>query len=73
MIFRQMEDVEEAAIKRTKSFGAQRRKTATNLRPVSVSKMELAEKLTRHTMGKQMPRPKPQTNHEESFDRLLRE
>lgn len=52
MIFRQIDEAEEATVKRTKSFGGQRRKTVTNLRPVSVSKMELAEKLTRHTMGK---------------------
>ncbi len=73
MIFREMDQAEENHKARTKSFGGSRRKTTTGLRPVSVSKMELAEKLTRHTMGKQMPRPSGKTNHEESFDRLLRE
>jgi len=45
MIFQQMDDA-ESHHQRTTSFNHNRRRTEKGLRPVSVSKMELAQKLT---------------------------
>lgn len=48
MIFQQMDDAEsgQSHHQRTTSFNHNRRRTEKGLRPVSVSKMELAQKLT---------------------------
>lgn len=71
MLF-QVNEAEQDYHQRTKSFGG-RRTTAKTLRPISVSKKELAHKLTEQTMGSGRPKPRKTLQHDASFDRLLRE
>jgi len=75
MIFQQIEDAEEKnTYLRTKSFAVGRagRRTEKGLRPVSISKRELANKFTEQTMGITRARKSCAIN-DQSFDKMLRE
>ena len=77
MIFQQIEEAEQNNFKRTETYGSQHRRRGTiEGRPVSISKKELAQKLTDQTTGSMRPKQHKRSypnQSETSFDQMLRD